>query len=71
MSDFTRRVNRLSKWFEKRRHALAFDFVFARVHKTLWLDPAMAADVVITSWSEKIAFPLSVCCAAQHDGVTW
>jgi hypothetical protein len=28
------------------RHALAFDFVFACVHKTLWLDPAMAADGV-------------------------
>jgi hypothetical protein len=43
MSGFTRRVNGLSKWFEKRRHALAFDFIFARVRKTLWLDPAMAA----------------------------
>jgi hypothetical protein len=30
MSDLTRRVNCLQKWFEKRRHALAFDFVFAR-----------------------------------------
>jgi hypothetical protein len=46
MSDFTRRANGLSNWFEKRRHALAFDFVFARVHKTLRLDPAMAAGVV-------------------------
>jgi hypothetical protein len=46
MSDLTRRVNSLQKWFERLRHALAFDFVFARVHKTLWLDPAIAAGVV-------------------------
>jgi hypothetical protein len=33
MSDFMRRVNGLSNWFEKRRHALAFDFVFAAFTK--------------------------------------
>jgi hypothetical protein len=43
MSRFTRRVNSLQKWVGRLRHVLAFDFIFARVHKTLWLDPAMAA----------------------------
>jgi hypothetical protein len=38
MSDFLRRANRLSKWFERSRHAVAFDVVFARVDKTLWHD---------------------------------
>jgi hypothetical protein len=46
MNDFMRRENGLSKWFETCRHALASDFFFARVHKTRWLDPAMAAGVV-------------------------
>jgi hypothetical protein len=46
MSDLTRRVNSLQKWFERLGHALAFDFVFARVHKALWLDPALAAGIV-------------------------
>jgi hypothetical protein len=41
-----RRVNSLSNRFESRCHALAFDFFFARVHRTLWRDPAMAAGVV-------------------------
>ena len=41
-----RRVNSLSKWFENCRHALASDFFFARVHKALRRDPAMAAGVV-------------------------
>jgi hypothetical protein len=53
MSDLTRRVSRLSNWFERLRHALAFDFVFARVHKTLWLDPAMAAGVVDRNLGEE------------------
>jgi hypothetical protein len=46
MSDFMRRAKRLSNWFERSRHALAFDVVFVRVHKTHWRDPAMAAGVV-------------------------
>jgi len=37
ISDFMRRVNSLSKRFERRCHALAFDFFFARAHKALWL----------------------------------
>jgi hypothetical protein len=66
MSDFTRRANGLSKWFEKRRHALAFDFVFARVHKTLWLDPAMAAGVVERNLEEEDCVSVIACCAAQR-----
>jgi hypothetical protein len=46
MSDFMRRANRLSNWFERSHHALASDAVFARVDKTHWRDPAMAAGVV-------------------------
>jgi hypothetical protein len=34
MSDLTRRVNSLQKWFERLRHALAFDFVFARASQS-------------------------------------
>jgi hypothetical protein len=41
-----RRANWLSNWFERLRHALGFYFVFARVEKTLWLDPAMATGAV-------------------------
>jgi hypothetical protein len=35
MSDLRRRVNNLQKWFERLRHALAFDFVFARSQNAL------------------------------------
>jgi len=38
VSGFMRRVKGLSKRFESCRHALAFDFFFARVHDTLWHD---------------------------------
>jgi len=54
MRRFTRLTNAFSKKLENHIHALALYFVFynfTRVHKTLRMSPAMAANVTDRLWS--------------------
>lgn len=59
MRRFSWLTNAFSKKFENHRHALALYFVFynfARIHKTLKLNLAMAVGVTDRLWS-KISWP--------------
>ncbi|MFH1278810.1 MAG: hypothetical protein ABIK65_10580 [Candidatus Eisenbacteria bacterium] len=54
MRRFTRLTNAFSKKIENLRAALALHFAhynFCRIHKTLWVTPAMAAGVTDRLWS--------------------
>lgn len=54
MPRFTRLTNAFSKKIDSHIHAISLYFVFynfARIHKTLRMSPAMAADLTDKLWS--------------------
>ena len=54
MRRFTRLTNGFSKKVENHEHAIALHFMyynFVRIHKTLRVSPAMAANVTNNLWS--------------------
>lgn len=71
MRRFTRLTNGFSKKVDNHAHAVALHFMyynFCRIHKTLWVTPAMAAGIADRLWSVEDIVALIERREAMEDG---